>query len=121
MLLLLGLCLTGCSPLYLPPIPQSVSLEPGLLLAGESRLLMMEGRPRLELIFRRVPVEGWLAFQWFDPSNRQVASDSFWLSPGDVGLTKVFRLPAGVEYRVGEWRVVVSFQGRVIRQFITRP
>ena len=64
-----------------------------------------------------LPEEGWLAVQWFSPQNKQVASDSFWLSDGEIGLGHLFLLPGGVAAIPGEWRVALSFGGDFVRQF----
>jgi hypothetical protein len=104
----------GCRPLYLPPVPEPLVLAERFELDGSARVV--EGRPSLTLLPRTVPDEGWLAIQWFAPNNREVASESRWLAPGDAGRSLMVVLPADVEAAPGRWRAIVSRGGVVVRQ-----
>lgn len=113
-LLLLVLVLAACTPLYLPPDPGARPPEPRVLLeiAGE----VQDGRPQVSITVLGVPQPGWLAVQWFDPGNREVASESVWLSGDSEGLTRVLRLPDDVETASGSWRALLSMHSVVLRQ-----
>jgi hypothetical protein len=118
LVLLLGALLlslpAGCRPLYLPPVPDPLVLPERFELDGSARVV--DGRPSLTLVPRTVPGEGWLAIQWFAPDNREVASESRWLAPGDAGRSLRVVLPADVEAGPGRWRAIVSRGGVVVRQ-----
>ncbi len=118
--LMLVLLLSACTPLYLPPVPERGVPPPAerLELAGGSALtLREEGGLELRLQLANVPEAGWLAVQWFSPAGQEVASDSVWLAPGDVGVNPSFLLPGGHEVTPGPWRAVLSFEGRLVQQF----
>jgi hypothetical protein len=104
----------ACRPLYLPPVPEPLVLPERFELDASARVV--EGRPSLTLMPRTVPSEGWLAIQWFAPSNREVASESRWLAPADAGRSLRVVLPADVEVTPGRWRAIVSRGGVVVRQ-----
>ena len=91
--LLLLLLLGACRPLYLPPVPATIEPTPRLGLDSSSRVIVRDARPAVEFLLEQVPEPGWLAFQWFDPGNVEVASDSLWVSVDDVGLRRVLSLP----------------------------
>lgn len=113
--------LVGCLPLYLPPVPtDTVTVEPRLELTGRSALVLRGATPALVLHFREIPAEGWLAVQWFGPDNRERTSDGIWLEPDAVDERRVMLLPVEEPVAAGEWRAVVSFDGRLIRQFSLR-
>ena len=114
-LLLVGLTLVGCRPLYLPPVPEAPPFEPGTRVKSFVSELDEGGRPRLELTLSDLEGGGWLAVQWMTPSGRQAASSSLWVEP--EAPTAAFTLPADVELTAGEWRAVVSFGSRLLRQF----
>ena len=92
--------LSGCTFLYVPPVPKRTDIQvtPRLILDGASELRWTGERLELSVTPTVLPEEGWLAVQWFSPQNRQVASDSVWLS-GDAPLGQIFLLPAGREGR----------------------
>lgn len=117
MLALASVLAVGCTPLYLPPVPPAVPGAPLTSLDDASTLEVVDGALRLHLIVSGVSGEGWLALQWYGPRGGEVASDSVWVEPSDVGTGKTFYLPPAIEAAAGEWRAVVSFDGRVVRQF----
>lgn len=113
----LAVLLGACRPLYLPPIPSGTAPPPALALQAElAAAVGSEAGLMLTVFVERVPEEGWLAVQWFDPSNREVASDSAWLDGEREGLTLELPLPADVAVRPGEWRALLSFGGVIVRQ-----
>ncbi len=122
-LLLVGVLLAtggGCRPLYLPPVPDSVSVAPMARLGSDSGLRVGPpgGGLRLHLMLLGVPQAGWLAVQWFAPDGREAASDSVWVTPQDEGQGRTLELPANAgPASAGEWRAVVSMHGVVLRQF----
>jgi hypothetical protein len=109
-----GLFLAGCQPLYFPLVPEIQRPAPRLQL--ELQLLAVDGRPELQLLVVDVPHEGWLALQWFAPGKGQVASESIWLEPESAGQQLSVSLPADVAVAVGEWRLLLSQDGVVVRQ-----
>jgi hypothetical protein len=112
--------LVACTPLYLPPGPgDALVAESRMRLEGTSRLAASAHGPGLLLTLdvAEVPEEGWLAVQWFPPSGGVIASESLWLTPADAGTSRTIRPPDDLELRAGEWRAVVSWYGRVVRQF----
>ena len=136
------LVLGACRPLYLPPIPDELPFEAGVRVAGYSTGVGPDGRPRVEVTLADLSEAGWLAVQWMAPSGRQAASASTWLEPAqpagtaadaeakadanaeanaeaDAGAlpSAAFALPADVELVPGEWRAVLSFGGKLLRQF----
>lgn len=118
MLLLLGLA--ACTPLYLPPVPDRdpIPQTERLTLGNTSALELSGVTLQLVVTLERVPVEGWLAVQWFAPNNQQVASDALWVGPQDEQFSRTFFLPQTAT--AGEWRTVVSFGNSYLRQFIYR-
>ena len=113
------LFLSACTPLYLPPLPKraDVQVAPRLTFSQASELRWTGQRLELSVTPTVVPKEGWLAVQWFSPQNKQVASESFWLSDRAAELGHLFVLPGSLEAVPGEWRVALSFGGRFVRQF----
>ncbi|MBX3139955.1 MAG: hypothetical protein KF875_04345 [Trueperaceae bacterium] len=110
--------LTACRPLYFPPVPSDRLPEPSpVRLSSESGLTVgVGGRPTLDVEVVDLPAAGWLAVQWFGPKGSEVASESAWLEPDAPSAE--FVLPADVSPVSGEWRAVVSFGGRLLRQYV---
>jgi hypothetical protein len=104
----------GCQPLYLPPVPEALELPERLEL--DATAFLRQGRPVLEVAVRCVPEEGWLAIQWYAPSNRQVASQSVWLAPSDEGRVEMLPVPSEVEPQPGRWRAILSWGELIVRQ-----
>lgn len=113
------LALSGCTPLYLPPIPaRELPRSERLRLSSASGLTLDGGALVLTVVLTQLPREGWLAVQWFSPDNREVASDALWLTRADVGVSRRLSLPRPPE--PGEWRAVLSFEGEFVRQLSYR-
>ena len=118
----LALVVAACTPLYLPPVPSDrLEATPSFRLRGESALEVVSdgegGRSlRLTLVVDEVPEGGWLALQWFGPSGAARASDSLWFEPEDVGSARRWDAPPQLAVTAGEWRAVLSWQGRLVRQ-----
>lgn len=123
--LLLGLCagiVSSCTYTYIPPVPRGrVEPEATLDLHASAGIVTetVSGSERLalQLTANNVPEAAWLAVQWFAPDNQQVASASQWLEPSRQPQDLRFVLSEDVTLRPGDWRVVVSYQSRVARQF----
>jgi hypothetical protein len=107
--------LPSCTFLYLPPVLPEPSVEPRLELSGSKGLSYSQDKLELSVFLQTVPAEGWLAVQWYAPNNQEAASDSIWIEPRDAGLSQTFALPQIPSK--GEWRVVVSFGDKLLRQF----
>lgn len=105
----------ACRPLYLPPVPEPPPYEPGPRVSTYSAEAITGGRPVVEVTLTQVDGPGWLAVQWMAPSGREAASESVWVEPG--ALHARFELPADAELAAGEWRAIVSFGGKLLRQF----
>ena len=93
----------GCAPLYLPPVPEGRSSTPAprLELAEGSGLGRTSlGALELRLRFRTVPEAGWLA-----PDATANETEA------------ALPLPGEAEPEPGLWRAVLSFEGRLVRQF----
>ncbi|MDQ3460750.1 MAG: hypothetical protein M3498_15840 [Deinococcota bacterium] len=114
MLALTLLLLPACSLAYIPLIPEAQVWEPVLELRGSGGLAAEDGRLVLRLSLSEVPEPGWLALQWFGPNRLQV-SESIWIE--QAGEERIVFLPGEVELVPGLWRVVVSFDSAVARQF----
>ncbi len=114
---ILLLNLAACTFLYIPPVREAQSIQAALDISGSAGLRMNSGRLELSIYLQQVPNEGWLAVQWYSPNNREVVSDSLWIRPRDAGLSRNYSLPATVQLQSGEWRAIVSFEGRLLRQF----
>ena len=115
-LIVLGLALSACMPLYLPPVPDPPPFEAGTRFAAFTAEVNAAGRPSVELTLADLHAPGWLAVQWMAPDNREAASDSVWVAPDTPTVT--FVLPADVDLRPGEWRAVVSLGRLLLRQFL---
>ena len=114
-LLCVGL-MTGCRPLYLPVVPDEIPFTPQVRATSNSAInFAADGYPTIELELRDVPEAGWLAVQWFTPSGGEAASQSVWVEPAAEQSVR-FTLPADAELVAGEWRAVVSLNGRLVRQ-----
>ncbi len=118
--------LAACRPLYLPPIPDELPFEAGVRVAAYATGVGADGRPQVEVTLADLSEAGWLAVQWMAPNGRQAASASTWLEPVEAGGSEAataalpgatFVLPADVQLVPGEWRAVLSFSGRLLRQF----
>jgi hypothetical protein len=107
--------LSSCTFLYLPPVLPEQTVEATLDLSGSSGLSYAAEQLELSVFLRTIPQAGWLAVQWFAPNNKEVASDSLWIELRDQGLSQRFALPQ--KPSKGDWRVVVSFGDRLLRQF----
>lgn len=108
------LLLTACQPLYIPAVPTPLELPERLEL--DARADLDGQRPRITIELLNVPADGWLAVQWFAPSNLEAASESVWIAPADENGRVVLQLPSDVDARSGRWRAVLSMNGRVLRQ-----
>ena len=108
--------LSGCAFTYVPLVREARTPDPRLTVLRESRLVEADGALELTLALERVPEADWLAVQWFDPGNSEVAAESVWLEPA-AAQTLELALPGRVVLENGLWRAVVSYQGRLIRQF----
>jgi hypothetical protein len=118
-----ALLLAGCTPLYVPLIPRDMlAPEPAFRLHGDARLeLVARGDgPRLVMTIRaeEVPHAGWLAVQWFGPSGPARASESLWFDAGEVDEERTLETPADLALTPGEWRAVLSWQDRLVRQLL---
>lgn len=116
-ILALAFTLAACTYTYLPPVPKIRTPEPRLDILDSPGLQAGPTGLRLAVRLSEVPEAGWLAVQWFGPDNTEVASDSIWISPQDEGTTRTLYLPTSGPLADGVWRAVVSFGGRVQRQF----
>lgn len=107
----------SCTYTYIPPIPSSQVKKAKLALHTSEGLNLSEGNLELKLFLYEVPTENWLAVQWFGSSGTEVASDSKWITPKNTARHLTFTLPKDIILKTGLWRAVVSFQGKLIRQF----
>ncbi|TVR91690.1 MAG: hypothetical protein EA416_09090 [Trueperaceae bacterium] len=111
---------SACVPLFVPPLPSDrLEPEPAFRLHGDARLEPAPGDDAgLVLVMRaaEVPAGGWLAVQWFGPSGPARASESVWFEPGSVGAEVRLETPPGLDVTPGEWRAVLSWDGRLVRQ-----
>lgn len=108
--------LAACTPLYLPPVPATVEAPEPVVVAGNSSLQLADDRLIATIYLAGTMEAGWLVFQWYGPSLRQVASDSVWVEPGAQDTRLVLAAPETVAIGDGRWRLVVSFDGVVLRQ-----
>ena len=123
LLLAAVLALAACTPLYVPLVPSDMlTPEPAFRLHGDARLALdgADDAPRLTLHVRaaEVPGPGWLAVQWFGPSGPALASDSLWFDADEVDVARSLAAPEQLRLRPGEWRAVLSWQGRLVRQLL---
>jgi len=109
--------LSSCTFTYIPVVREVRAPEPRLSVLGGSELLQNETSLELELKLATVPEADWLAVQWFDPGNDEVAAASVWLEPAPEPQALTLALPPRVALKDGLWRVVLSYQGQFTRQF----
>jgi len=111
---------SACVPLFVPPLPTDrLEPEPAFRLHGDARLERPAGDGAgLVLVMRaaEVPAGGWLAVQWFGPSGPARASESVWFGTESVGVEVRLETPPGFDVTPGEWRAVLSWEGRLVRQ-----
>ena len=107
---------SSCTLLYLPPVPSNIMAPKRILINSSSHIRLYQGSPALEIVIESLPKPGWLTLQWFGPDNREVGSESFWISEEDKGVSRIYILASKVPMLAGRWRVVVSFSNRVVRQ-----
>ena len=119
LVLALFLLLSACTYTYIPPVPEAQTREKVFDLSSSDGLAREGERLRLDITVDEVPEADWLAVQWFAPNNDQVASESFWVEPQAEGTARTLLSPERVTLRPGTWRAVLSFQGRIVRQFAT--
>lgn len=118
----LALLLGACAPLYVPLVPgDTLTPEPTFRLRGDALLEVVTGADDAATLLLRVradevPEAGWLAVQWFGPAGGARASDSLWFETDDVGRERLWPAPPQLRVSAGEWRAVLSWQGRVVRQ-----
>jgi len=116
------LFLTSCTFMYVPFIPDNPQMREARFLMSESEGLSVEAEQlRLDINVKEIPESDWLAVQWFSPLSKEVASESKWLEVSEEndtsGQSLSFNLSTDVTLTPGYWRAVVSYQGRLIRQF----
>jgi len=116
--LFLILLLASCTPLYFPPVPAKLDLEKTINLNNSQGLSLNGSKLNLTIRINDIDKEGWLAVQWFTPENKEISSDSIWISPELEGQDKDFVLLKELEISEGLWRVVVSFENSLLRQFV---
>ena len=111
---------SACVPLFIPPLPSDrLEPEPAFRLHGDARLeRASEDGPGLVLVMRaaEVPSGGWLAVQWFGPSGPARASESVWFDLEMLDAEVRLETPPSLEVTPGEWRAVLSWGGRLVRQ-----
>lgn len=116
LVLLTLLLLGGCTYTYIPLVRESRAPEPRLTITDAgSRLEQTKRSLRLTLELLVVPESDWLVVQWFDPRNQEVAAKSLYIEPEPQAVT--LALPQGTKLEDGLWRAVVSYQGKLARQF----
>ena len=120
--LLIALALSGCAPLFFPPIPATLSPDPTWRIAPGARLEAVDdaaGRPvglRATWRFSEAGDPGWVSAQWFGPVGPERASDARWVDADAVGVEMVWDSPADLALTRGRWRMVVSIHDAVLRQ-----
>ena len=111
---------SACVPLFIPPLPSDrLEPEPAFRLHGDARLEPASGDGAgLVLVMRaaEVPSGGWLAVQWFGPSGPARASESVWFDRESLDTEVRLETPPALEVTPGEWRAVLSWDGRLVRQ-----
>ena len=112
----LGMALSACTPLYVPPVPSAPEIEEPVRIGRESSLEVRDGSLVAVLAVASRSAPGWLTLQWFDPGLAEVASDSVWLEAAADPTVLRIGIPAYVEVRPGRWRLVVAYRGEVVRQ-----
>ncbi len=116
--LVFPLLLGSCTFTYIPPLREARVPAPRLTIVdNKSGLEQNETSLRLTLELATVPEADWLAVQWFDPGNDEVAAESVWLEPAPDSQAVTVPLPPRIALEDGLWRVVVSYQGELARQF----
>jgi hypothetical protein len=118
--LTLALIAPACVPLFVPPLPSDRLVpEPAFRLRGDVRLERTPGEDgRLSVVMRaaEVPDPGWLVVQWFGPSGPARAAESVWFDAELVDAEVRLSAPTSLAFTPGEWRAVLSWDGRVVRQ-----
>ena len=117
LLISLTLLLSACTYTYIPPVPEARTREKVFDLSSADGLTLEGEALELGITLDEVPEADWLAVQWFAPNNDQAASASIWVGPANEGETRTLRSPERATLRSGTWRAVLSFQGRIVRQF----
>ena len=111
---------SACVPLFIPPLPTDrLEFEPAFRLHGDARLEFVDdAEHRLVLIMRaaEVPRPGWLVVQWFGPSGPARAAESVWFDGDSLDVEVRLDTPPGLDVTPGEWRAVLSWDGRLVRQ-----
>jgi len=120
--LLIVLFSSSCTFMYVPLIPVNPQVREARFLLSDSQGLSLETEQlRLDMTIKEVPESDWLAVQWFNPLSKEIASNSKWLEVDPEALAESkeisFLLPENITLTPGYWRAVVSYQGRLIRQF----
>ncbi len=116
LVLLTLLILGGCTFTYTPLLREARAPEPRLVVGKSSALVQSDASLRLELQVS-VPEADWLAVQWFSPANDEVSATSLWLEPTSKPQALSVALPSQIDLEDGLWRVVLSYQNRLVRQF----
>lgn len=120
-ILLVLFFLGSCTFTYIPPLREARAPEPRLTVVDKkSSLEQNETSLKLTLELATVPEPDWLAVQWFDPGNDEVAAESVWLEPAPEPQAVAVSLPPRTALENGLWRAVVSYQGKLLRQFSAR-
>ncbi len=120
-ILLVLFFLGSCTFTYIPPLREARAPEPRLTVVDKkSTLEQNETSLKLTLELATVPKADWLAVQWFDPGNDEVAAESVWLEPAPEPQAVAVSLPPRTALENGLWRAVVSYQGKLLRQFSAR-
>ena len=114
---LLMLILGGCTFTYTPPVREARAPEPRFVV-DEGVLVQADEVLKLELQVT-IPESDWLAVQWFSPTNDEVSATSLWLEPSPEPQALSVALPSRIDLTDGLWRVVLSYQGGLVRQFST--
>jgi hypothetical protein len=110
--------LSGCMPLFLPPIPSNpLVAETVWRVSSESALAWNGAGLELRVRFSEIPEAAWVAVQWFGASNGERASASYWVEPSDLEADFTWPLPADIVGATGAWRAVVSVGSTLLRQF----
>jgi hypothetical protein len=110
--------LTGCMPLFLPPIPSNpLVVEPVWRVSSDSELVWNGAELALQVRFTEIPEAAWVAVQWFGASNGERASASYWVEPDDLNAPFAWSLPGDIVGATGAWRAVVSVGSTLLRQF----
>jgi len=110
------LLLSSCTPLYIPPVPVKIEVEKITSLNYSKGLSLEDKVLTLNLKLFSVSHDGWLSVQWFSPDNKEISSDSVWIEIAEEGETVIFQLDSK-ETASGLWRVIVSFDNKLLRQF----